>query len=444
LSQGRFELVEVLGKGAFAAVCVARDRLRSRNPLVALKVLREEHLTNASAINRFRDEARILAQLDHPTIVRVEELLDYDGKPVMVMEYVRGATLEELCLGRFKGHVPTREVLEVLRQVANALEAAWARNYGPRGDPLRIIHRDVKPANIMLDIAGDVRLLDFGIAKGEFTDRRAKSLYNVSGTVGYDPPERREAGRESPAIDVYALGVTLFVAFTGKGLLLPHTERAHDDTVEEALEFLSPADAKDVEGIRQLVRDMVRFHPDQRLTMPAVAQRIEQLFGNLGGSAELLTGELARRTRRALADRTVHPAREALIYPQLRFLEERDPSPPVVARSLEEAETQVRALLRTADWEDRVPELQRALDSCKEFPAAPLVDLLRRAAPPWWHFWARWRPPAVRPTEVEATLMLLCDHRSPQVDQLARRLSLHPDQRVCAAARYLLESQASR
>ena len=120
---GRFELIEYLGSGAFAEVVLAKDKAHGGR-LVALKVLRSDALRNVTAFHRFRDEARILQRLSHPSIVEVYELLDYKGFPVIVMEYVEGASLKMLCRSSALSF-PARAVLMSARSVAFALDTAF-------------------------------------------------------------------------------------------------------------------------------------------------------------------------------------------------------------------------------------------------------------------------------------------------------------------------------
>ena len=185
MSAGRFEITEILGAGAYAVVCVAVDA--DTGSQVALKILRKESRNDVDAVDRLRDEARILMALRHPNIPAVTELLDYDGRPVVVMEHVRGVACDVLRKAIGEALTPGM-VLQLAGQVAVGLDYAW--NTPDADEPMRIVHRDLKPSNVVLSQDGVVKIIDFGIAKGSFDGRAAKSLFVVHGSQGYEAPER--------------------------------------------------------------------------------------------------------------------------------------------------------------------------------------------------------------------------------------------------------------
>lgn len=210
-TEGRsYRIVERLGEGAFGAVYLAETVGGGLARRVAIKVPHPDKVNVPGLVGRLRDEARLLALIRHRAIVRVDDLVELDGNWSVIMEYVEGADIGELL---DDGPVPARAALAVAEEVCNALHAAWNQP-GPDGPPLRLLHRDIKPSNLRLTPAGEVKILDFGVARAEFASREADDTGAVFGTTAYLAPERYK-GEDTQAGDVYALGVTLFEMLTG-------------------------------------------------------------------------------------------------------------------------------------------------------------------------------------------------------------------------------------
>jgi serine/threonine-protein kinase len=185
---------------------------------VAIKVLHESLDPGTHAAERLVSEARILARLSDPGIVAVQELTELDGRQALVMEYVPGRDLRDALA--CDPPIPPRATLEVVAKVAATLHNAWTRP-DEDGRPLRLVHRDIKPENIRITEAGDVKLLDFGIAKPA-SARTWSSEQEALGTLLYMAPELFRGGegakQQSPARDVFGLGCALFEAVTGRAL----------------------------------------------------------------------------------------------------------------------------------------------------------------------------------------------------------------------------------
>lgn len=211
MSVGRqYRVKATLGRGAFGDVFLAETVGTGIARTVAIKVLHADRATVPALLARLRDEARMLALLKHRAIVAVDDLVELDGAWTIVMEYVEGADVAELL---HAGPIPAVAALSIAEEVAHALHAATTTP-GPDGTPLRLVHRDVKPSNIRVTAHGDVKLLDFGVARADFGEREGATVDAALGTIAYMAPERF-AGNDTPSGDVYALGVTLFEMLTG-------------------------------------------------------------------------------------------------------------------------------------------------------------------------------------------------------------------------------------
>jgi eukaryotic-like serine/threonine-protein kinase len=198
----RYELEELVGTGGMSSVFKARDRLLERP--VALKILHEHYLSDPEYVERFRREARAVAQLAHPNIVTVIDRGEQDGRQFIVFEYVDGENLKQV-VSR-EGPLPVRDAIELALQVAKALGYAHERG---------IVHRDVKPQNVILNEDGRAKVTDFGIARSLDVDGVTQTGA-VLGTSDYIAPEQAQGQPVDEKTDVYSLGVLLYELLTGE------------------------------------------------------------------------------------------------------------------------------------------------------------------------------------------------------------------------------------
>jgi serine/threonine-protein kinase len=201
----RYEIQSRIGRGGMSDVYVARDRLLERR--VAVKVLFPEFATDPSFVERFRREAQAAANLTHPNIVAVHDWGQQAGTYFIVMEYVDGHSLADLL--RTQGRINPQ------RAAAIAADTSAALSFAHRGG---VVHRDVKPGNILLTAAGDVKVADFGIARalGTATEQGLTQAGSVMGTAAYFSPEQAQGGQPDPRSDLYSLGIVLYEMVAGK------------------------------------------------------------------------------------------------------------------------------------------------------------------------------------------------------------------------------------
>jgi eukaryotic-like serine/threonine-protein kinase len=201
LIAGRYELVELIGRGGMSSVWRSHDRLLDRT--VAIKVLHEQYTTDEEYVERFRREARSVAQLSHPNIVTVIDRGEEGGRQYIVFEYVEGENLKQVI--ERSGPLPVRDALLLALQMARALGFAHDRG---------LIHRDVKPQNVLLNENGQAKMTDFGIARSVDVDG-VTITGTVLGTSEYIAPEQARGQRVDALTDVYSLGVVLYELLTG-------------------------------------------------------------------------------------------------------------------------------------------------------------------------------------------------------------------------------------
>jgi serine/threonine-protein kinase len=250
---GDFRLVELLGAGGMGEVWRA-ENARVRRIVRAIKVIRPHLAENTDFRKRFLREAEILDLLQHPNIVRVDNVSDQDGRLFMVMELLTGTPVGDLLAGpdrRLAIEKTTRIVYEA------ALGVAFAHKNG-------VIHRDLKPGNLFITAAGTVKVLDFGIARGGDTERVTATGAAQPATPAYLAPEVVQGRVPTPASDVYALGITLFELLTGSPPFMAETGTPPE---QAAMSLLYQHVHRPMPDVRQLRPDV----PEELARVLAVA-----------------------------------------------------------------------------------------------------------------------------------------------------------------------------
>jgi len=295
----RYDLEEVVGSGGMSTVFCAYDTQLERR--VAIKILHERFAGDGEYVERFRREARSVAQLAHPNIVSVIDRGSDDGREFIVFEFVEGENLKEQIVR--SGPLPLRRAIELAVAVADGLSFAHGRG---------LVHRDVKPQNVLLSENGAIKVTDFGIARSLDVEHGLTETGTVVGTSEYLAPEQASGGAVSAATDVYSLGVVLWEMLTG------HVPFGGDNFVAVALRHMNEA-APDIRELRSDVPPRLAAAIDQALqkdparrfpTMSAFAEELRACLAMLAteGATEVIpmarrhaTPKPARRSSRPLA-----------------------------------------------------------------------------------------------------------------------------------------------
>ena len=259
---GRYEVLKRVGSGGMADVYMAKDHKLNRN--VAVKVLKSEYVEDEKFLKKFETEAQAVARLSHPNIVNVYDVGIEDGINYIVMELAEGMTLKEYI--RRKGYLSPKETVEISLQIASAISHAHKNH---------IIHRDIKPQNILVSEIGNVKVTDFGIAKAT-SSNTVTSTATAMGSVHYISPEQAKGRFCDEKSDIYSLGVLYHVLLTNK---LPRDY--------------------DLQGIEKRIIDkMIAIDPQGRYQdVKEIIKDLDQLF------------HIEKRKRQQATDSTVHRLR---------------------------------------------------------------------------------------------------------------------------------------
>ena len=248
---GRYEVLKRVGSGGMADVYMAKDHKLNRN--VGVKVLKSEYVEDEKFLKKFETEAQAVARLSHPNIVNIYDVGMEDGINYIVMELAEGITLKEYI--RKKGYLSPKETVEISTQIASAISHAHKNH---------IIHRDIKPQNILVSDTGIIKVTDFGIAKAT-SSNTVTSTATAMGSVHYISPEQAKGRFCDEKSDIYSLGITMYEMVTG------HVPFDHENGVTIALmhlqnEITPPSQIRDgiPDSLEKIILKCTMKKPEER------------------------------------------------------------------------------------------------------------------------------------------------------------------------------------
>jgi beta-lactam-binding protein with PASTA domain/predicted Ser/Thr protein kinase len=316
LFDGRYLIVRKLGSGGMANVYLAHDQELGRR--VAIKILDDRHAADEQFVERFRREAQNAAGLSHPSIVSIYDRGEAEGTYYIAMEYVEGRTLKELLVAR--GPSPLGIAIDYTRQILSALRFAHRNG---------IVHRDIKPHNVIVDGEGRVKVMDFGIARAG-TASQMTEAGSIIGTAQYLSPEQARGAPVDQTSDLYSTGIVLYELLTGT---VPFTG---ETPVEIAMKHLSqvppppsshrPEVPRDLDYVvlRALAKDPAdRYHSAE--DMDSDLERIGRGIGVSAETAEAATSVLSRTDVGEAATTIGPPAATGTTYTPGRYYEYDEP-----------------------------------------------------------------------------------------------------------------------
>ncbi|MCB9614121.1 MAG: serine/threonine protein kinase [Sandaracinus sp.] len=330
---GSYEILAEIKSGGMATLYLGkRSGPAGFSRHVAIKVLKDHLATQGELVKMFIDEARIASRIDHPNVVRIEELGEEDGRFFLVMEYVHGAALSELLtkLSSLQRRLHPTAAVALVMAGAEGLHAAHETR-DDSGKLLNVVHRDVSPQNVLVGVGGEVKVIDFGIAKARDRLHTTEAGSGLKGKLRYMAPEQLQRGPLDRRADVYALGVVLWEMLTMRRLFQGMSD---PQVVQRVLEGRLPPPSAYVDVpmavenvvMRALSRDPEKRPPTGRALREQLKEALPEAARVEGTEVSallfaLLGDEIAERAAALPSLRLGLDTREAIILPE-RALEQ--------------------------------------------------------------------------------------------------------------------------
>ena len=345
LIAGRYQVLRAIGRGGMGIVWLCRDEVLGRE--VAVKQIGALPGESATETKRAMREARSAAALNHPNAVAIYDVVNHDGRPWLVMEYVEGQTLADEI--SHAGQLSPQRVADIGSQLAGALARAHERG---------IVHRDIKPGNVLIDKAGRPKISDFGIARGK-GDEQLTQVGFLTGTPGYLSPELARGGDPHSASDVWALGATLYSAVEGRA---PFEPRSNPIALLQTIATERPRPMTHAGAVGPAIHEMMLEDPARRWDMATSAQRL---------------GRIARVEPTAVMPRVAPPG--SAVTPRVDPVETAampkvDPAPTLAAQFVEPTRLLEAAAPVVALAADRRPEPSGPRNLQAGAPTKPPVE----------------------------------------------------------------------
>lgn len=279
---GRYPVLRRLGAGGMGVVYLARDPDLGRE--IAIKTLPASFAGDPARVARFRDEARMLARVNHPSVTTIYSIETSGPEPFLTMEFVRGETLAARLS---TAPLDVSDTLRIARRIAAALEAAHANG---------VVHRDLKPANVHVTAKGEVKVLDFGLARVAAPDPPERAPREIAGTPGYMSPEQLRGEAPDPRTDVWAFGCLLYACLVGRSPFQGRTRaEAYTAALRRELD-LSPLPDEAPDGLRSLlVRCLAKPLAERIASMRDVRREIDELHVLASAAVESPVEEAGER-----------------------------------------------------------------------------------------------------------------------------------------------------